>query len=370
MSAVITKRAGYKVVQNTIREKITRGEWQPGYKLPPEEELEKEFSLHRLTIVRGLANLAQEGLLVRLRGQGTFVADRRRQATEQKRLIKFISSMPLKEGAIFRPGVLEGMHQVLAREGYHVGVDFYHNAGEQIELLRRDKDAYHAGFVVWYEPDAQAGEELKRLMQEGYPFVLIDAYPEGYEGDFVVTDNVESSRRVVRYLAEAGHKRIVYITGRIDRTSLEDRLAGFFSGLISCDLAIGEGSVVKLKNTFESGLAEVGPILEGIVSGTDRPTALFFSHENLAGAGVDWLRSKGFRVPEDMSVVGNDILDPSGYEGRALTTVAQDFFEMGKVAGQVVLDKLENRAGVRPWQISIKPKFIERKSVRRLGEGS
>jgi DNA-binding LacI/PurR family transcriptional regulator len=366
MNTVAIKKAGYKFVQNTIREKITRGEWQPGYKLPPEEELEKEFSLHRLTIVRGLANLAQEGLLVRLRGQGTFVADKSRQVSSQKRLIKFISSMPVKEGSIFRPGVLEGMHQVLAREGYHVGVDFYHNAGEQIELLRQDKDAYHAGFVVWYEPDAQAGEELLRLLGEGYPFVLIDAYPEGYEGGFVVTDNVESSRQAVRYLAEAGHRQITYITGRIDRTSLEDRLAGFFSGLVSCDLPVGDKSVVKLTKTYETGAGEVGPALERVLSGPDRPTALYFSHENLAVAGAEYLRSKNLQVPKDMSVIGNDILDPSGYEGVALTTVAQDFFEMGKVAGQVVLDKLENRASVRPWRISIKPRFIERKSVRRL----
>ena len=326
MNTIATKKAGYKFVQNTIWEKITRGEWQPGFKLPSEEELEKEFSLHRLTITRGLANLAQEGLVVRLRGQGTFVADKSRQVSAQKRLIKFISSMPLRDGAVFRPGVLEGMHQVLAREGYHVGVDFYHNAGEQIELLGRDKDAYHAGFVVWYEPDGRAGEELKRLIREGYPFVLIDAYPEGFAGDFVVTGNVESSRRTVRYLAEAGHRQITYITGRIDRTSLEDRLAGFFSGLISCDLPVGEKSVIKLKNTFENGLGEVGPALDRLMSGTAGPTALYFSHENLAVAGVEYLRSKDLRVPEDLSVIGNDILDPSGYEGVALTTVAQDFF--------------------------------------------
>jgi GntR family transcriptional regulator, arabinose operon transcriptional repressor len=368
MNTIATKKSGYKLVQSSIRAKIVGGEWQPGFKLPSEEQLEKEYSLHRLTIIRGLANLAQEGLVVRLRGQGTFVAEKNRQNSVQRRLIKFISPMPLREGVVVRPGVLEGMHQILAQEGYHVGVDFYHDCSEQVELLRRDKDAYHAGFVVWYEPDDRVCQELKRLKGEGYDFVLVDAYPGGLETDYVVTDLVESSRRVVGYLAQAGHKNITYITGRIDRTSLENRLAGFISGLISCDLSVGESSVVKLKNTYNEAGSEIGPAISRLLSGPQRTTALYFSHENLAVEAVKYLRSNQFRVPEDISVIGNDILDPSACEGVALTTVVQDFFEMGKVAGQILLDRLENRTGARPQQIAIKPKLIERKSIRVLNK--
>jgi LacI family transcriptional regulator len=81
---------------------------------------------------------------------------------------------------------------------------------------------------------------------------------------------------------------------------------------------------------------------------------------------VKHLRAKNFRIPEDISIIGNDISDPSICPDVQLTTVVQDFFEMGKTAAEVLLEKLENRTNPRPWQVSIKPKFIERKSVIKL----
>jgi LacI family transcriptional regulator len=247
-----------------------------------------------------------------------------------------------------------------------VGVDFYRTANDLVQLLQRDKDAYHAGFIVWFEPDSQVLQELNRLKMNGYPFVLTDAHPTASDMDYVVTDLVESSRLTVKHFAQSGHKNIAYITGQINRTSLEDRLAGFISGLIACDLPVGEKSVIKLQNTYDQAEKEIGGVLDNLLSASNRPTALYFSHENLAVEAVKHLRAKNFRIPEDISIIGNDISDPSICPDVQLTTVVQDFFEMGKTAAEVLLEKLENRTNPRPWQVSIKPKFIERKSVIKL----
>ncbi len=363
---MLTIDNGYKLVQNSIREKILRGEWQPGYKIPSERDLGKEFSLHRLTVSKGLVNLATEGLVVRRRGQGTFVAEQPRQQTQRK-FVKFIPSVSSKEGVTVRHGVLEGIHRVLTRAGYHVGVDFCHQVGDEIEILRQDKDPFHAGFVVWYVPDDQVSRELERLKKEGYPFVLVDAFPANLETDYVVTDNIEGSQSVVRYLTQAGHKTIAYITRKVDRTSLEDRLTGFVRGMITNRLPITEKSTTLLNNgTYEDALGEVAPALDHLLSGPDRPTAIFFSHDDLALRALDILRTKNIRVPADISIVGYDNIDASAYGPVPLTTVAQDFFEIGKTAGQILLEKLEKKAGNRPFQICVKPNLVERQSVRIL----
>jgi GntR family transcriptional regulator, arabinose operon transcriptional repressor len=368
MEMITAEKNGYQFVQKAIRDRIIKGEWRPGCKIPSERELGKEFSLNRLTISKGLANLANEGLLVRRQGQGTFVADQQRQNLNQKRLVKFISPSPVSswEKVPVKHGTLEGMHQVLAGEGYHVGVDFYHDAGEQIELLRRDEDAYHAGFVIWYEPEERVCGELERLKSEGYAFVLLDAYPARLEMDYVVTDNAEGSHSVVRYLAERGHRYISYVTRKVDRTSLEDRLTGFLRGLVTCDRPVWEKSVIKLESTGAEAMNQIGPALEGLLAGPQRPTAVFISNDDLALAGIEYLRAKGLRVPEDISIIGYDNMDPSAYGPVPLTTVAQDFFEMGKAASQILLEKLEGKSSSRPAQVSLKPQLIERKSVRSI----
>jgi GntR family transcriptional regulator, arabinose operon transcriptional repressor len=357
---------GYKLVQNTIREKISRGEWRPGFKIPSERDLGKEFSLHRLTVSKSLVNLATEGLLVRRRGQGTFVSDQTIQSKTQRKFIKFIPSVSSKEGITVRHGVLEGIHRVLAKAGYHVGVDFYHNVTEEIELLRQDKDPYHAGFAIWYVPDEQIRRELERLKNEGYPFVLVDAYPDNLETDYVVTDNIEGSQSVVRYLTQAGHKSITYISRKTDRTSLEDRLTGFVRGMITCRQPITEKSTILLNGNNENALEEVAAVLDFLLSGPAKPTAIFFSHDDLALRAIDILRAKNIRVPEDISIVGYDNIDASAYGPVPLTTVAQDFFEIGTIAGQILLERFENKSGSRPIQLSVKPKIIERKSVKEI----
>ncbi len=368
METVSLEKSGYQFVQKAIRDRIIKGEWRVGCKIPSERELGKEFSLNRLTISKGLANLASEGLLVRRRGQGTFVADQFRQNLNQRRLVKFISPSPVSvwEKVPVKHGTLEGMHQVLAGEGYHVGVDFYRDVDEQVRLLRSDEDAYHAGFVIWYEPEERVCGELERLKKDGYAFVLLDAYPAGLEMDYVVTDNAEGSHSVVRYLADRGHRFISYVTRKVDRTSLADRLTGYLRGLVTCDRPVWEKSVIKLETSAAEAVEEIGPVMETLLAGPQRPTAVFVGNDDLALASIEYLQAKGLRVPEDISIVGYDNMDPSAYGPVPLTTVAQDFFEMGKVAAQILLEKLEGKGNSRPAQVSLKPQLIERKSVRSI----
>jgi DNA-binding LacI/PurR family transcriptional regulator len=294
------------------------------------------------------------------------VADHQRQNFNQRRLVKFISPSPVSvwDKVPVKHGTLEGMHQVLAGEGYHVGVDFYHDAGEQIELLRRDEDAYHAGFVIWYEPEDRVCGELERLKNEGYAFVLLDAYPVQFETDFVVTDNAEGSHSMVRFLADRGHRHISYVTRKVDRTSLADRLTGYLRGLVTCDRPVWEKSVIKLESSGAEAMKEIGSAIDQLLAGPQRPTAVFLANDDLALASIEYLQAKGLRVPEDISVVGYDNMDPSAYGPVPLTTVAQDFFEMGKVAAEILLEKLDGKGNSRPAQVSLKPQLIERKSVR------
>ena len=355
-------RSGYQHVQETIRRRIRSGEWRPGCKIPSERELEKEFSLNRLTISKGLANLAAEGLLVRRRGQGTFVTERDSGRAAQRRLVKYISPMPFSEDVVMRPGVLEGMHEVLAERGYHVGVDFFHDADEMVKRLQGDSDGYHAGFAIWYDPSEAVDAELARLSDEGYPFVLLDAVPTGFEGDCVVTDNVEGSLIVVRHLVEAGHRQIAYVTRRVNRTSLEERLTGFLRGMVTCDCPIHTNSVFKLKGVREEARGEIDGVIDRLIDDPTPPTAVLFSNEDLAVAAIERLWSRGLRVPDDVSVVSNDNLDVAKSPRVAMTTVVQNWFEMGKVAAEILLDRLTNPHS-RPTQVQLHPRFIERASV-------
>ncbi len=361
------KHKGYKLVVETIKEKIANNEWQPGYKIPPERELEKTFGLSRLTISKGLANLASEGLVVRKQGQGTFVADNPRKHIVHKRLIKYISPIGSEqEKVVVKHGVLEAMYDVLASKDYYVGVDFYRTTDELINHLRRDADIYHGGFIVWYAPDDKLLPEIKRLKDANYPVVLLDAYPADFDIDYVVTDNIFGAEMVVEYLYSLGHRHIAYITRKVDRTSLQDRQTGFLSGLVKYNLPIDRQNIIALESTGKQALQEVISAVDKLINQPNRPSAIFFANDDLALISMEYLKDKGIRVPDDISIVGYDNIDRCEYSSPPLTTVSQNFYKIGREASSVLLERLENRLGSRTIQLSIKPELIIRSSCKRI----
>ncbi len=363
------RNKGYKLVVETIKGKIANNEWRPGYKIPPERELEKTFGLSRLTISKGLANLASEGLVVRKQGQGTFVADNPHRHIVHKRLIKYISPIGSgQEKVVVKHGVLEAMYQVFSDKGYYVGVDFYKNTDELINHLKRDTDVYHGGFLVWYEPDDKLLPEIKRLKEANYPVVLLDAYPSGFEIDYVITDNISGAEMVVEYLSSLGHRDIAYITRKVDRTSLQDRQTGFLSGLVKYNLPIDREKIIALDSTGKQATEDVIFAVDKLMNLPHKPTAIFFANDDLALTAIEYLQHKGIRVPDDISIVGYDNIDKCEYAPVPLTTVPQDFYKIGEEASKILLERLENRLGSRTIQLSIKPELVIRNSCMRVGE--
>jgi GntR family transcriptional regulator, histidine utilization repressor len=76
MSAVSAAQPRYAQIKETIRRRIQSGHWREGFQIPSEHKLLEEFSVSRMTVHRALRDLTDEGLLTRVQGLGTFVAER------------------------------------------------------------------------------------------------------------------------------------------------------------------------------------------------------------------------------------------------------------------------------------------------------
>lgn len=365
----IEAQSGHLRVQETIRKQILGGKWGVGVKIPSERELEQELGISRLTISKGLAHLVAEGLLTRRRGQGTFVTGQSQQTRHKGLWVKFISPMGVTQGEVpVKHGAMEGLYDAVGGLGFQVGVDFYRTPEEQAALLDRTHDPRTGGLLIWFEPAADTVGALSRLRKRGVPFVLVDAYPPDTEMDYVVSDNLEGGRLLVEHLARMGHRRIGYVSRLIDRTSLRDRQAGFLQGMVTHRLSLVAEQVVTLTHAGEAALAEIPRVMEHFLALVPRLTALCFSNDDLALAAVEYLRTKGIQVPRDLSVVGYDNVDRSKYGPVSLTTVQQDFYGMGKVAGEIISERLNGAGNGRPSQLSLKPELVVRESVARISQ--
>ena len=359
-----TVKTGYLKVQETIRQRILSGEWTVGAQLPSERELEQELGISRLTVSKGLSHLVAEGLLERRRGQGTFVADRNHQIRTREVGVRFISPMPFSGNYdIPRPGVMEGLYESLSKHGFQTGVEFFRTADEQVALLARYEGLHRGGLVIWLEPGTAITAAVKRLRQRKVPFVLVDAYLDGEEMDFAVTDNLAGGRLMVDSLVGQGHRRLAYVSRPTDRTSMLDRQTGFVQGLLAHGLSFTSGHLMTLGHPGDAAAQDLPAAVEAVLALRPRPTAIAFSNDDLALAAMERCREMGLRIPQDLSIVGYDNTDRCTYGEVPLTSVRQDFFGMGRVAGDVLCERLTGKAGSRPIRVFLKPQLVARASV-------
>ncbi|MGP3984466.1 LacI family DNA-binding transcriptional regulator [Streptomyces sp. KR80] len=151
---------------------------------------------------------------------------------------------------------------------------------------------------------------------------------------YVDTDNRGGARQAVAHLLERDRRRIAVITGPLDQTSSLDRLDGYRDAL---GVPEPDPALVALGDfTVEGGERAMTELLDRD-PGLD---AVFAGSDLMASGALRALRARGRRVPQDVSVVGYDDLEPAAWADPPLTTVHQDVEEMGRMMASLLLRRL------------------------------
>jgi len=163
----------------------------------------------------------------------------------------------------------------------------------------------------------------------------------------VAVDQVRGTRLALEHLYELGHRRFQHITGISGLTEAQIRRDTFLEFLDEHgleDLPILEGDW-SADAGYRAGLA----MSEGV-------TALFCANDPMAIGAIHALEERGLEVPRDVSVVGFDDVPESAYSHPGLTTVHQDFTQVGLRAVAVLMDAINGREPgpiepVEPWLV-------------------
>ncbi len=354
-------------VSRQIHADIRAGNFKPGDKLPSERMLEKSYNVSRITINRAMAMLNGQGVLERRRGIGSFVAKefgRYQDDSITNSLVKFLSPGAKIKGEVYVTAGQESMCKILKEYEKDLIVKFYYSEDDYIAELKELESNGIFGAVIWHLPSREGDRILETLQKKSVRFILLDSYCDKPETDYVITDNYDGGRRMVEYLISQGHTKIAYVTKKLEHfTSLENRQLGFLQGLLRNGLPVTGDSLFEVDVTHDEGVQSV---LDRILSLSDRPTAIFASNDILAFDIFDELTARGLKVPEDFSLVGFDDIDRSKHFKVPLTTIAQDFYDMGKMAAILLqeIPAVDNREYHN--MVKIKPSLVIRDSVRSL----
>ncbi|WP_298454678.1 LacI family DNA-binding transcriptional regulator [uncultured Cellulomonas sp.] len=152
----------------------------------------------------------------------------------------------------------------------------------------------------------------------------------------VAVDQYAGARAATRHLLHLGHRQVIHLAGPQDWLDARERVRGWSDELIAWGLDPG----APIACTWHAGQGyEVGRGLaaEGV------PTAVFAANDQLALGLLRAFAEAGVSVPDDVSVVGFDDVDGSAHFYPPLTTVRQDFGELGRRCLRVLLDVMEGR---------------------------
>ncbi len=205
--------------------------------------------------------------------------------------------------------------------------------------------------VVAIAPQDRSREAV-RASGAGVPVITLQGGPDEI-GDFGF-DQREGARRAVRHLAELGHQRILHLRGPRGWAEADDRARGYREevGALGLEALVADSA----DWTADSGWSVGGrAVLE------HRPTAVFTANDEMAIGLLAAARGLGLDVPGGLSLVGFDDVPTARFAGPGLTTLRQDFDELGRRAIALLLDRVEGGTAAPPERI--RPDLVVRGST-------
>ncbi|SPL89400.1 Transcriptional regulator, LacI family [[Actinomadura] parvosata subsp. kistnae] len=192
----------------------------------------------------------------------------------------------------------------------------------------------------------------------GLPAVAVEGRHEG-EVAVVSVDQREGARHATAHLLALGHDTVWHVSGPDDWLEAEGRQEGWRAALAAAGREIPE--VLAGDWTPRSGY-RAGRVLAARVA---EVTAVFVANDQMALGLLRAFSEAGVRVPEQVSVVGFDDIPEAAYFTPALTTVRQDFGEVGRLSIGLLLKQIESSGTSGYDHLIVPPRFVIRDSTGR-----
>ena len=254
----------------------------------------------------------------------------------------------------FAYDILLGFRQMAEPAGFDieiVPVDVQMQRNQHYDVFMLEHD-YVGAFAIGFSLNDPWIQDFKTSRT---PAVLFDNYIIGNPSTaYVGIDNDEGMELAISYLAGLGHRKIAYLSGSLGSQILQIRHAAFLRAMhlhglntssdsTGCSYYLSECMEKHLPRFLEKGM-----------------TAVICSQDTLANSALIQCQQLGYRIPEDISIIGFDDIPIAAYTSPPLTTIRQDRLELGK-SGFFALSSLLNNISISTFLLHAQ--LIERKST-------
>lgn len=228
----------------------------------------------------------------------------------------------------------------------------------ELNLPRIYHDKKVDGFIIL----GQISKEYIGILQNiEIPIIFLDFYDDHVEIDSVITDNFYGAYEITNYLVKSGHEKIAFIGNIYATSSIQDRFLGYYKSLLEHRIKLREDYIINDRD-------DNGKFIDLCIP-DNLPTAFVCNCDRIAYNLINKLKSLGYNIPKDFSVVGfdNDIF--ASISDPKITTVEVNIEEMAKTAVKFIIEKIKDE-DKKYGRVLVKGRIIYRDSVEKIEQGN
>ena len=235
------------------------------------------------------------------------------------------------------------LHDVLSDDGYKIILSCHHNEVARDKSILESLIANPVDGII-HTPCTPNGYEDLLNLPTPIPIVELGSRSTSQRVDMICADEDAAVRELVDHLTALGHRRITLFTGRKDLYHIRVRSDSFRHAIADhellkrdCAIVYGPSSIQWFREAMSELLGEA-----------NRPTAAILANKPALIGAMQAIRQVGLQVPSDMSIVSFTSEDWHTITTPALTTYVHPYQEMGMMAAQILMKRIEPGAGTEP----------------------
>jgi LacI family transcriptional regulator len=263
--------------------------------------------------------------------------------------------------------VFKGIEKVANDRGYKIisciSNESYTKEVETIEML---SNGIIDGFILSLAEETILKNDfshLQEMINNDTPIVMFDRVVDDIDCDKVITDDFIGTVNTVNHLVKTGSKNIAFISTISKLKIGEKRKHGYLKGLEENNITVNRNLIIDI---LEDDYKEYENILTPIFD-NNTIDAVIATDESSAIAAMKVAIKKGFKIPQNFSVISfsNGIL--ARHSSPKMTTVSQHGEIMGATAAEILIDKLDKKiTPEKPKTVVIKTNLVERNSTKKF----
>ena len=258
----------------------------------------------------------------------------------------------------FWPEVARGIQDAMELADYSVifaNIDW--NPAREKEFLKIAMRTRVDGILI---NPIQASEE--EILATRIPSVILGIRP-GYKNiDMVGSDSFNATYQALDYLYQLGHRRIGFLMGRSEISSSSSRLNAFHSFFQEHTPAPPAELIVEVTFDNYGGIQGMAKLLEL----QEPPTAVIANNDLIALGALQVASEKGYKVPDDLSIMGIDDVYAASLAVPPLSTMRKQKYEIGKKAAEILHSRLSGENNDPPCAIKFPCQLVVRGSARSI----